>query len=116
MICYDPCGRLKVIYHQLVPSILNSAKNKTATNIRSAIEDYLPKLEDQSFVLARQCGDCNKCNLCEEESIQELFQTTRDSLVAIWDEKNNIICPPEESPHYNPIDLLPPAFQVEIGL
>jgi len=84
MVTYDPCGRLNIIYNQLVPSILNSAENDTSDNIRKAIEHYLPKLEDKSYSLAGRCDNCNTCSLCKEENIRELFSDTRNKLENIW--------------------------------
>lgn len=115
MVMYDPCGRLNTIYNQLVPSILNSAKNDTADNIRTAIDVFLPKLEQKSYFLAEKCItciDCNTCDLCNKDNIQKLFNDTQFKLDEIWAQKEKFSDHSEQSlvTKYNSIDLVSPGF------
>jgi hypothetical protein len=115
MVIYDPCGRLNIIYKKLIPAILNSAKNDTADNIRTAIEIFLPKLEEKSYSLATNCVsciDCGTCSFCNKESIQELFNETQFKLEDIWTKKEKLSNHDEQTyiTEFNSIDLVSPGF------
>ncbi len=94
MVITDPCDRLKTIKDQLIPGMLNNARNVTpsdTSDIRSAIEKNLPDLEKNCYELAVRCKkkwpDCgNEIELCNIDRIKELFQNTRNELKNIWDE------------------------------
>lgn len=84
MVTLDPCRRLKTIYYQLVPSIIQDAEDDKYLNTRSVIEGGLEKLEDKSYQLGQKCSNCGKCGKCEAEAIENLFLDTRERLESIW--------------------------------
>jgi hypothetical protein len=95
MVILDPCNRLKTIHDRSVPSILHGAKISTSKNIRSAIENNLPTLEETSYLLSKKCEEksqnCNvTCDLCDEEKITEFFLEIWYELEEIWEEKDDL--------------------------
>ena len=84
MVTLDPCNRLKTIYCQLVPSIIQDAEDNKYLNTRSVIETGLEKLEERSYQLQERCSSCGNCNLCEIENIDSLFLDAREKLDVLW--------------------------------
>ena len=84
MVTLDPCSRLKTIYYQLVPSIIQDAEDNKYINTRSVIESGLEKLEDKSYQLGQKCSNCGNCGKCEAETIENLFFDTKERLEGIW--------------------------------
>lgn len=84
MVTLDPCSRLKTIYCQLVPSIIQDAEDNKYLNTRSVIKSGFEKLEDKSYQLGQKCSNCGNCGKCEPETIENFFLDSRESLEVIW--------------------------------